>query len=238
MEEIERALETLCGRKNINRSIYDKKIRKEYLLLEQYKDDSTLIKEILKNYPRPTTLEVGTVGAYLWGGEQKYFGNIHPVCSAIYSNSFSIPSSSQQQDDKHNSTCIHQIWVYDKYLNKLVKHQDSLSSKAYVFSFAFPSSFSFDFSKEKEEYKYGLKEKDLEILKKEGITHVSIIDTKNSKHVIAVPMSPISDIYVFPDFSSSFSSSSEDSSFSYLFFFLFILILFIFLIWYYMRNKE
>lgn len=237
MEELEKALKTLSRKENIRRSIYDKRIRKEYLLLEQYKDDPRVI-EILKGYSRPTNLEVGTVGAYLWGGQQKYFGDIHAACSAIYSSSFNLTSNNENIDYQHHS-CSHQIWIYDKYMHKVVKHQDALSSKAYVY---IPS-----FSNSDRTQVYGLKKRDICILKKEGITHVCLLTTKNGKHKIVVPMSPLSDISSFSSYSNSYynsfhsyddkKSSCELYIYLYLLLFVFIFITIILLLYIYYYKK-
>ena len=119
------------------------------------------ISKNLKKYYRPTTLKIGTVGAFLWGGLQNYYGEVSKSCSALNNGSLF----------ENEETCQYQIWTYKNGIMKL--QGDSLSSKAYIYV---------------EEGWQGFNYSDIEKLKEGGIENATVLNTIDNKHTMWDPL--------------------------------------------------
>ena len=164
------------------------------------------IAKILKKYYRPTSLNMGTVGAYLWGGLQNYYGEVSKSCSALNNGSLF----------ENDETCQYQIWTYKKGEMKL--QGDSLSSKAYIYV---------------EEEWQGFNYCDIEKLKNGGIENACVLNTVDNKHSILLKMCPIAHLPVLKNFDDEDNANQdkqiekENSSLPYYIFLLIFLIIFI-----------
>lgn len=176
--EIKEAVEILCKNYGTER---DSPIVKPWIqTLEKYKDSHRKeILKILNSQYRPTIINVNTVGAYLWGCNQNYYGDVSKNCSPLCHDAF------PHDEDKIDltSTCQYQIWEDRE--DQLHSQGRSSSNKAYIHITS-------------ENFK-GLKREQIDNLKKNGIQYVTIITTKDSQHKILVPMTNIDNIKVFEE---------------------------------------
>ena len=169
------------------------------------------ISSLLKKYYRPTRLNVGTVGAYLWGGMQNYYGEVSKSCSALNNGSLF----------ENEETCQYQIWIYKNGQMKL--QGDSLSSKAYIYVD----------DKEGKESWQGFNYSDIEKLKEGGIENACVLNTVDNKHNILLKMSPITHLPILKNYEEKDEKQNdgeierEKSSLPYYIFLLIFLIIFI-----------
>lgn len=126
----------------------------------------------LKQHFRPTELEINTVGSYLWGCSQNYYGDVNKSCSPLCINSL----FSEETD------CQYSVWTYYKELTNIL---NTKTSKAYIYV-------ENDWS--------GFLNKDIEILKISGITHATILKTQNSQHKIVLPMTSINNLPIIKEY--------------------------------------
>ena len=92
---------------NYDLDLEDPMVREAY---EKVKNaEKSEISSLLKKYYRPTRLNVGTVGAYLWGGMQNYYGEVSKSCSALNNGSLF----------ENEETCQYQIWTYKNIMLKV-----------------------------------------------------------------------------------------------------------------------
>jgi hypothetical protein len=194
--KLEEAVEILA--ENYTKPVTDISLAKYKNLIEEYKNKHVL-EYITKQY-RPTNIEVGTFGAYLWGCSQNYYGNVNKSCSALCAGSFNLDDDSQ--------TCQYQIWTYDKELKLKTPHISSTRAYIYV-----PEDWT------------GFKKSDMDYLK--DIDFVSVLTTKESKHITLIPMTAIENLPI----SEKVEEIKETSSnyYYYIFFLLFILLILFFL---------
>jgi len=135
-------------------------------IIEDNKDDPNIYNYINEQF-RPMNLKIGTNGAYLWGCDQNYYGNVNQACSALC-NGINFNANFQ--------TCQYQIWIYK---DQLFLSDNISSPKAYIYV---------------ESDWIGFKNKDLEILKENGVKFATILNTENSKHNIILPITDVNDL--------------------------------------------
>lgn len=135
-------------------------------IIEDNKDDPNIYNYINEQF-RPMNLKIGTNGAYLWGCDQNYYGNVNQACSALC-NGINFNENFQ--------TCQYQIWIYK---DQLFLSDNISSPKAYIYV---------------ESDWIGFKNKDLEILKENGVKFATILNTENSKHNIILPITDVNDL--------------------------------------------
>lgn len=135
-------------------------------IIEDNKDDPNIYNYINEQF-RPMNLKIGTNGAYLWGCDQNYYGNVNQACSALC-NGINFNENFQ--------TCQYQIWIYK---DQLILNDNISSPKAYIYV---------------ESDWIGFKNKDLEILKENGVKFATILNTENSKHNIILPITDVNDL--------------------------------------------
>ena len=189
---------------NYDLEIDDPMVREAY---EKVKNaEKSEVSKILKKYYRPTRLNVGTVGAYLWGGMQNYYGEVSKSCSALNNGSLF----------ENEETCQYQIWTYKNGDMKL--QGDSLSSKAYIYV---------------EDEWQGFNYCDIEKLKEGGIENACVLNTVDNKHNILLKMSPITHLPILKNYDEKDEKQNdgeierEKSSLPYYIFLLIFLIIFI-----------
>lgn len=164
------------------------------------------VSKILKKYYRPTRLNVGTVGAYLWGGMQNYYGEVSKSCSALNNGSLF----------ENEETCQYQIWTYKD--GHLRLKGDSLSPKAYIYV---------------EDGWQGFNYSDIEKLKEGGIENACVLNTVDNKHNILLKMSAITHLPILKNYDEKDEKQDdgeierEKSSLPYYIFLLIFLIIFI-----------
>lgn len=118
--------------------------------------------EIRENLHRPTIIEPNTVGSFIWGCSQEYYGDINKSCSPLCIGSL----------NGHETDCQYSIWIYNQ--NKSLKNILKVSTnKAYIFV--------------NNDWK-GFTRTELKELKNAGIEFSTIITTMNSQHKILIPM--------------------------------------------------
>lgn len=202
--ELKEAVDILA--KNYDKYITDKNLAKYKEIVEKNKYNSLLSDYISDQY-RPTTIEVGTFGAYLWGCSQNYYGNVNKNCSALCAGSldlnFDLNASIEMQ------TCQYQIWTYDKEL-KLETPKIS-SSRAYIYV--------------PEDWK-SFKKSDLDKLK--NIDFASVLITKESKHITIIPMTAIENLPI-SDEETKIVLKNVKSNILYYIFLIFVIVLLILL---------
>ena len=178
--------------------------------------DKSEVAKVLKKYYRPTSLNMGTVGAYLWGGLQNYYGEVSKSCSALNNGSLF----------ENDETCQYQIWTYKN--GKMKLQGDSLSSKAYIYV----EDTEKKENKEKESWQ-GFNYSDIEKLKAGGIENACVLNTLDNKHSILLKMVPITHLPILKNFDDEDHTNQdkqiekENSSLPYYIFLLIFLIIFI-----------
>src|SRR5665647_3418862 len=129
VEEIEDTLNFLC--KHYDKYTSDPKIKPYISKIEKYRKSALLIKAIQQRY-RPTQINVNTVGAYLWGCFQNFYGSVNRNCSALCVNSISHSINTMMSEDSLNcEKCQYSIWTYTN--KKLTNDFNTSSSKAYIY---------------------------------------------------------------------------------------------------------
>ena len=134
---------------------------------------------ILGEQFRPTILKIGTAGAYLWGCDQNYYGNVSKSCSPLCSGGISYRIDENYQNEENK--CQYQIWTYDK---ELKNKENILSNMAYIYV---NNNWN------------GFKKSDIETLKNNNVEFVSVLKTDNSKHYTEIPMSSLVSIPVLEE---------------------------------------
>ena len=126
----------------------------------------------LQNHYRPTELEINTVGSYLWGCSQNYYGDVNKSCSPLCINSL----YSEDND------CQYSIWTYSGELNNIL---NTKTTQAYIYV---------------ENNWTGFTNTDIEKLKLNSISHATILKTQNSQHKIVLPMTSISNLPIIRNY--------------------------------------
>ena len=165
MDEIEKEVQFLA--ENYYRSIHDPNILEAKNKVEQFRNDPRLFDIVNQQY-RPTEIEVGTVGSYLWGCVQNYYGYVNKSCSPLCSESLF-------KSDSHQ--CQYSIWTYD---NKLKLQSNVSNSQAYIYV--------------SKDWDFFFKKEDIEKLEKHGVRYATILKTENSQHKIIIPMTSIEEL--------------------------------------------
>ena len=171
-----------------------------YQFLEANKNDPYLQRHI-GLFHRPTSLKVGTAGAYLWGSLQNYYGDVSKSCSSLHNNSL--------LHNPEDETCQYQIWNYTQNVLRSVGH--SFSPKAYIYV---------------DENWQGFEDKDIEILRNNGIEHATILNTKDSKHNILLPMTSINNLPILKNYEGQVIEHIIEEESSNWAFYLFMLLIF------------
>ena len=134
-----------------------------------------IVKYILQQY-RPSYIEPGTIGCYLFGCFQRTYGEISRSCSPLCMDSI-------QSNDEELGTinCKNQIWIQTSEYNnqRLKKLGNSNAVKAYIYV-----DQNFD----------GLYTKEFNILKKNGVNHAQILITSGLKHHNITGMKKLEDL--------------------------------------------
>ena len=168
--------------------------------LEQQQQEQQYILFLIRQKYRPTFLEPNTVGSYLWGCSQNYYGDVIKPCSLLCVNS--IPYDS-------NMNCQYSIWYYDKFLEKKTNVS---SSKAYIYVTKNWTSF---------------KSSDISFLKTSGIYSASILTTFDSKHKILIEMTSVDNLPISKDLDIEIGKLSTSTINYSSYFFCLILTIFI-----------
>ncbi len=192
---METAIQTLSN--NYDLEIDNPIIQEAYEFVKNNKNEN--VKNLLQKYYRPTSLKMGTVGAYLWGSLQNYYGDVNKSCSILNNNSlFNV-----------DETCQYQMWTYKG--GELECKGHSLSSKAYIYV--------------DEDWK-GFSLSSIEKLVTEGIEHAAILNTVDSKHRILIKMSPVDTLPIIQQVEKPSVQKGDEKSFLpyYIFFLIFVII--------------
>jgi hypothetical protein len=150
------------------------KIQKYIQIIEENKHNP-LFHHLLNNQSRPTSIQTNTVGAYLWGCRQNFYGQVSKACSCLCAESFENNKGLGESFIENvdiNNICQYQIWSIDSQ-GGLDCKRSANNSQAYIYV--------------GENWK-GLTEKNLETLKFHGIDSAAILLTKNSQHFFLHPM--------------------------------------------------
>ena len=224
LTEIEKALDHLAN--NTDKSIFDSKVKKSYSLVEEYKEDSNALKHIVEyidKLHRPLKIEVGTVGAYLWGCSQNYYGSVNSICSPLCSGS--IP----RNDGKHEmDSCQYQIWVYSsrKLKTEYSSKETSLSKQTHVFS-----SRAYIYVHEKWT---GFTQNEIQTLKDEGILFATVLKTQHSKHQTIIQMTAIDELPIIDNNNDNKQQDVKENS--YILLKIFIVLMLLVMIFYLYRK--
>ena len=170
-------------------------------IIEQNLNDPNLF-PIIEEQFRPTIIKIGTAGAYLWGCNQNYYGNVSKSCSALCNNGL-------QYNNNYDNTCQYQIWTYDK---ELTSKGEISTSKAYIYV---PINWN------------GFKLKDIEKLKNSNVLYATVLTTENSQHKRIIPITSIDNLPIIKDYIEDVNHE-KSSNYYYYFIFLIIIIFFIY----------
>lgn len=183
MDKINKCVELLSENANIElvevpkyRKIYGayRYLKKIY---EQMPEYHTHIADLINNQFRPTVLHIGTIGSFLFGCHQYYYGHISQACSPLCIGNL---HSTQE-------SCQYQIWVQQKN-SDFILIGNTHSSHAYVFlnipNYIFTTS-------------------DIQQFKDAGVEYLQLVRTHNSKHDYSSKLLPLSDIPISPSIPSS-----------------------------------
>ena len=122
-----------------------------------------IIYNIISKYPVPQRLEPGTFGAFLFGCKGKDFGAVKEKnCSILCMNNIPLP-----KDKEKNVCCTHQVWLHDNIVFKKLNDSKSDSALIYV---------QIPFT--------GFSRADVQSLKNNGVTKVTVLETINGKHIV------------------------------------------------------
>lgn len=125
--------------------------------------------KILLNQFRPTIIKVGTVGSFLFGCFQNFYGDMHKICSPLCIGNLSISSD----DD-----CEYQVWIQDP-IGEYKAITTNSNNHAYVYTNEEPLLFSTHA---------------ITKFREAGIKYVQVFSTKDSKHQIRTKIRPISQL--------------------------------------------
>lgn len=210
IKELQDSLNFLTS--HYDKYISDSKVKSHIAKIEKYRNSPELLRAIKEKH-RPTEIGVGTVGAYLWGCSQNYYGNVNKNCSPLCFGSIPHEVNTLLSEDSLNcEKCQYSIWTYVK--EKLNNDFNTSSSKAYIYV--------------DEDWK-GFKNSDIEILKKSGIFYASIFNTIYSQHKVLLPMTSVDNLPIFKEYPSTFTKRISEDSFYWIFIIFVILILLIIL---------
>ena len=213
------AIETLA--ENYDKKLDDPTIAEAFEIVEKYKNQSqnsqnsqtqnsqNQIFDILKEQFRPTSIKIGTVGAYLWGCSQNYYGEVNKSCSAFCNDNYLRQETIQP--------CQYQIWTYE---TTLYSTGHSFSSNAYIYI---------------NETWQGFTEKDVEKLKNGGVKYASVISTEDSKHQIIIPMTLVENLPILKEYQEVETEEVSYAKYYFLFFVIFLIALFVY---FRMRNYK
>jgi len=166
-----------------------KKIAPYIEILEKFKDNSSLPSLISKQY-RPTEININTVGSYLWGCAQNYYGDVNKNCSPLCLGS--ISHDSYKDSCEFSGKCQYSIWTFSN--NKLVNKYTAPSTKAYIYV---DSNWK------------GFLESDIEMLKSSGIFYATILVTINSQHKIIMQMTSVNNLPILKQYPSVIYEDQE-----------------------------
>lgn len=118
--------------------------------------DQTLLSSILVYQYRPSDIKIGTLGSFLFGCMQDYYGETNKECS---------PLCIENKIDE-NTECEYQVWIQMK--NNCIEYiNNSKNSHAYIYLLTKNHIFE---------------SKDIEKLRDNGVKYAQLVLTKNSKH--------------------------------------------------------
>ena len=144
--------------------------RKLKKLYETGPELQTMISNLINEQFRPTVISIGTLGAFLFGCHQFYYGSISKTCSPLCIGNL------YASEEK----CSYQIWIQRSDLSfRRIGPTDS----QYAYIFLFQPNYMFS-------------SLDIQQFKEAGIIYIQIIQTKNSKHAYQSKLHALADIPV------------------------------------------
>ena len=214
IKEIEEVLNFLT--KHYDKYVSDVKIKPYISKLEKYKNSPLLIKAIQQRH-RPTEIHINTVGAYLWGCSQHFYGDTSQNCSALCATSISHSFGTLMSEESLNcKKCQYSIWTYTN--SKLNNDFHTSSSKAYIYV---------------DSDWIGFTNNDIETLKKSGILFATLFSTNYSQHQILLPMTSIDNLPISKGY---IAHSAEEKIVNESYWWLFIPIIIVFILFFIYLN--
>jgi hypothetical protein len=164
-------------------------IVKSSIRLLRKTDNYTMIPDIIRMQYRPTIINPGTIGSFLFGCFQSCYGDVFKICSPLCIDN--VPS-----DEHDDGECKHQIWnVASDNTYKLI-NASTKSNHAYIYV---NSDFSY-FTKE-----------DIETFKEKEVEYAQILVTDKSKHHILIKMTSVDKLPIDTNNESNETFHSEIS---------------------------
>ena len=187
--------------------------------LQQYKEvveqnlNNPELFQLIKGQFRPTSLKVGSAGAYLWGCDQNYYGNVSKSCSALCNGAIQYNNSL--------NTCQYQIWTYDN--EELIPVRNISNSRAYIYV---------------DKNWLGFLEKDIEKLKNSNVSFATVLTTVDSQHETLTEMTSVDNLPIIKDYEKyeNYENIAIETSSSSLYYWLLVFIIII-VSSYYMFTK-
>lgn len=180
MDNVAKAIEYLTEN-------YDKPISEFQSYIDIIENEPNVLSLIQKQY-RPTNIEINTVGAYLWGCSQNFYGDVHKNCSPLCIGSF--------PHDNTYETCQYSTWTYMG--GNLINKFNVLSPKAYIYVDSNWESFT---------------NSDIEKLKQSGIYYASVLKTKNSQHKVFLSMTSLDNLPIFKQYNDFYVEETSKKNY-------------------------
>ena len=173
MEDIDDYIQLLANNNNIMINQLKGDLKHAYLEIKKWVSELYntpnyfLITDAINKQYRPSQLNPGSIGAFLWGCSNQYYGDVPKSCSALCINS--IPFNETKE-------CQYQIW---RHTGKLIKENFVKNSIAYLYV---------------DDNWKGITNDEYKIMKSNNVNYVTIINTNSSKHYIKSKIKPLEDI--------------------------------------------
>lgn len=170
------------------------KVKLAVSLLYDTDNYSTITDHIAKQY-RPDVITPGTVGAFLFGCSQSYYGDItNRYCSPLC-----IQNVLPNKSDYPISCCPYRVFILDTegQLKPSVLESDDSNNRAYIYS--------------NDKFK-GFTPNNIAYLKSQAIAFAQVFDTSESKHTMVVPMTPVNKLPMVGAFNSTIDQMNNQSN--------------------------
>lgn len=173
---------------NINKGsklYHNYKLLKNKIKKYQNTDRFDLIIDIIKKQYRPTYIKPNTIGSFLYGCFQNFYGDISKECSILCIGNIN-----------DSTDCLYQVYSLDveKKEDRLKQISRTESNRAIIYI---------------NKKTFQLMENEVSYLKQNGIEYVKILITKKSKHYTLYKMTNIDSI---PIYNTNISHDSKSKS--------------------------
>lgn len=176
----------------------------------------TKVVDMINSLHRPSRIIPGTIGSYIWGCFNNYYGDVGRGCSALCTNS--IPNLESED-------CQYQIWCESpsgdsnlrtfsesnaNLIRTLTKQSDAITNKAYIYVNDGWKSFT---------------QNNIDKLRENGIRYATVLNTENSKHDVLLSMVSLDELPVRVETKTEIKSENTGRIYYYIFLFIIIMLI-------------